>query len=125
MSAEYWAACRRHELLVQRCRDCGTHQFYPRILCTACPGRLLDWVRASGRGTVRSFTVVHRPLSEAFAADVPYVVALVALAEGPTMMTHVVGCDAEAVRIGLPVEVVFDNRPDGVTLPMFRPAQAE
>lgn len=122
VSAEYWAACRRHELVIQRCRGCGTHQFYPRILCTSCSSRSLDWVRASGRGTVASFAVVRRPISAAFAAQVPYVVALVTLAEGPTMMSGVVGCAAEAVRIGLPVEVVFDDLPDGVTLPKFRPA---
>jgi len=122
VAAEYWAACRRHELVIQRCRGCGAHQFYPRILCASCASRSLDWVRASGRGTVASYTVVRRAISEAFAARVPYVVALVALAEGPTMMSEVVGCAAESVRIGLPVEVVFDDLPDGVTLPKFRPA---
>ncbi len=123
-SAEYWAGCRRHELLIQRCRDCGGHQFYPRILCAACHGRSLDWVRASGRGTVRSYTIVRRPISEAFSEDVPYVVALVALAEGPTMMSWVVDCPPEKLRVGLAVAVAFDDRPEGVTLPVFRPAQA-
>lgn len=121
-TAEFWAACRRGELWIQQCGSCGRHQFYPRVLCTACSGRDLAWVRACGRATVRSYTVVRRPVSEAYAADVPYVVALVLLEEGPTMMTHVVACPAEAVRIDMPVEVTFREWADGVTVPVFRPA---
>lgn len=123
-TAEYWAACRRHELLIQRCPDCETHQFYPRLVCASCCSRSLQWVRASGLGKVKTFTIVRRPVSQAYAAEVPYVVALVALREGPTMMSHVVGCKAEEVRIGMPVEVVFEDWPEGVTVPKFRPAQA-
>lgn len=121
-SAEYWAGCRRHELLIQRCSDCGRHQFYPRLMCAACAGRSLEWARASGRGRVKSFTIVRRAVSEAYVADVPYVVALIELEEGPTMMSNVVGCPVEDVRIGLPVEVVFEDWPGEVTVPKFRPA---
>ena len=121
-TAEYWAGARRHELMIQRCNSCGRHQFYPRVLCTACSGRMMTWVRASGRGTVSSYTIVRRPVSEAYAPDVPYVVALVALAEGPTMMSHVVGIVPEAVRIGLAVEVAFQDWTDVVSVPVFRPA---
>lgn len=123
-TAEYWAGCRRHELLIQCCSDCAAHQFYPRILCTRCSGRSLRWVRASGRGTIRSFTIVRRAVSAAYAAEVPYVVALIRLEEGPTLMSNVVGCDVEAVTMGMPVEVVFDDWPGGVTVPKFRPASA-
>jgi uncharacterized OB-fold protein len=70
---------------------------------------------------VRSFTVVHRAVSEAYAPDVPYVVALVALDEGPTMMTHIVACAPGAVRIGLPVQVDFRPWAEGVMVPVFRP----
>ncbi len=122
-TAEYWAACRRHELLIQRCSDCATHQFYPRLVCASCSGRSLQWVRASGLGTLRTFAIVRRPVSQAYAAEVPYVVALVELREGPTMMSNVVGCSVDEVRIGMPVEVVFDDWPEGVTVPKFRPAQ--
>ena len=108
-TAGYWAGAKRHELMIQQCSSCGRHQFYPRVLCTACSSRMVTWVRASGQATVTSYTVVRRPVSEAYAADVPYVVALVALKEGPTMMTHVVGIDPEDVRIGLSVEVAFQD----------------
>jgi uncharacterized OB-fold protein len=121
-TAEYWAGCRRHELLIQCCASCGAHQFYPRILCTSCSGRSLQWVRACGRGTIASFTVVRRAVSEAYAAEVPYVVALIRLEEGPTLMSNVVGCAVEAVTMGMPVEVVFEDWPGDVSVPKFRPA---
>ncbi len=121
-TAEYWAGCARHELLMQRCADCGAHQFYPRVLCVTCSGRALEWVRASGRGRLRSYTIVRRAGSEAYAAEVPYVVALVALEEGPTMMSGIVGCKPEDVRIGMPVRVVFEDWSAGVSIPKFTPA---
>ena len=121
-TAEYWAACKRRELVVQRCSSCGMHQFYPRVLCTGCSARTLEWVRASGRGAVKSYTVVRRAVSEAYVAEVPYVVALIALEEGPTMMSNVVGCDPESVRIGMPVQVVFEDWSETVTVPKFAPA---
>lgn len=120
-TAAYWAACRRHELLVQRCDVCAAHQFYPRLICTSCGSRSLQWVRASGRGTLKSFTIVRQAVSPAYAAEVPYVVALVTLDEGPTMMSRIVDCELERIRIGMPLEVVFQDWPEGATLPMFRP----
>jgi uncharacterized OB-fold protein len=123
-TAEYWAGCQRHELLIQRCTDCAAYQFYPRLLCTRCSGRSLQWVRASGRGTITSFTIVRRAVSAGYAAEVPYVVALIRLEEGPTLMSNVVGCGVEEVVMGMPVEVVFDDWPGGVTVPKFRPASA-
>jgi uncharacterized OB-fold protein len=120
-AAEYWEGCRRHELLIQRCENCGIHQFYPRLLCGSCSGRSLAWVRASGRGTIKSFTIVRRAVSDAYAADVPYVVALVTLEEGPTMMSNVVGCGVEQLHIGMPLEVVFEDWSDSVSIAKFKP----
>jgi uncharacterized OB-fold protein len=121
-TAEYWAGCKRHELLIQRCIDCGAAQFYPRMVCTQCSGLTLQWVRASGRADLVTFTIVHRAVSQAYAGEVPYVVALVRLEEGPTMMTNVVSCAAEKLQIGMSLEVVFDDWTDEVTVPKFRPA---
>lgn len=121
-TAEFWAACRRHELLLQRCGGCGTVQFYPRVLCGRCGGRDLGWLRASGRGTVKSFSIVRRPVSPAYAAERPYALLLVALDEGPTMMSTLTGGDPERAFVGMPVEVAFDDWPEGVTMPRFRPA---
>lgn len=124
VSAEYWDACRRHELLIQRCGGCAKHQFYPRLVCAICSENSLQWVRASGRATLTTFTIVRRPVSRAYAAAVPYVVALVALEEGPTMMTNIVDCDVDEIRIGMALEVAFEDWPEGMTVPKFRPAGA-
>ena len=122
-SRGFWEALVRHELYVQRCRACGTTRFYPRAVCTACPGGDTEWVRASGRGTVYSFTVTHQNQAPGFREELPYVLAIVELDEGVRLMTNVVGCAPEAVRIGMPVEVVFDDVTPEVTLAKFRPAR--
>ena len=121
-SRGFWEACARHELYLQRCRDCGTTRFYPRALCPACLSSAIEWVRASGKGTVYTFTVTHQNQAPGFREEVPYVLAVVELAEGVRMMTNVVGCPPEDVRIGMPVEVVFEDVTPEVALAKFRPA---
>ncbi|MGO9264759.1 MAG: Zn-ribbon domain-containing OB-fold protein [Candidatus Binataceae bacterium] len=121
-TAPYWDAARRHELHIQRCAACGQHQFYPRIYCAQCFSDRVEWIKASGRAKVTTFTIVRRPVSPAFADDVPYVVALVTLAEGPTMMTNIVGCAPEKVAIGMPVEVTFEDWTEEISIPKFKPA---
>lgn len=121
-TAPFWSGCREHKLLIQQCTACGHHQFYPRILCTACASNQVDWVQASGRGTVKSFTIVRRPVTEAYADDTPYVIALIELDEGPTLMSNVTACDVEKVRIGMAVQVSFEAWSDDITMPLFRPA---
>ena len=117
----YWDAAARSELMLQRCVACGTHRHYPRALCPSCHADTHDWVRVSGQGRVYSFSIVRRAPSPAFAALVPYVVALIALDEGPHLLSHVVGVAPESVRIDMPVTVAFEEIGDGVKLPVFRP----
>ena len=117
LSQPFWDACKRGELVVQRCDDCGEHVFIPQVACTRCFSSKLIWVPSSGRGTVYSFTIVHRPQQPAF--TVPYAVAIVEMEEGWYTLTNIVGCDPEAVRIGLPVEVEFREMSDTITLPLF------
>jgi uncharacterized OB-fold protein len=121
-SRGFWEACARHELYFQRCRRCSTQRFYPRAVCPTCLSDAVQWVRASGRGTVWSFTVTHQNQAPGFREELPYVLAIVELAEGPRLVTNVVGCDPGAVRIGMPVEVVFEDVTPEITLPRFRPA---
>jgi len=121
-SAPYWEGCRQGELRLQQCGACNYIQFYPRLLCSQCGRREMGWVTASGLGRVKSFTIVRRAVSAAYEPEVPYVVALVELAEGPTMMSNLVDCDPEAVVTGLPVQVTFDDWTDEISVPMFRPA---
>lgn len=117
----FWEAARTGRLVLQRCRDCGRHVFYPRIACPHCQADALEWVEASGCGTIYSFTVVHANAPSAFAPDVPYVVAVVRLEEGVQMLTNIVECDPATLRCDQPVEVVFVRRDDEFTLPCFRP----
>ena len=120
----YWAAAQAHRLAMPRCRDCGHYHFYPRTLCPQCSSAQLEWKDCSGDGVVYSFTVIHRAPSPAFAAAVPYVVAVVQLAEGPRLMTNITGCVPDVVRIGMPVRVTFQKVSDEISLPMFEPAAA-
>ncbi len=123
-TAPFWAATREHRLTVQHCLECGQPRFYPRTLCPKCGSDQVEWRDCSGTGTVYSYTVVYRAPSEAFATDVPYVVAIVALDEGPHLMTNVVGCAPEQVRIGMPVRVLFKDMGGDLALPLFAPAEA-
>lgn len=112
VTAPYWDAAREGRLLLRRCDACGAVSHPPRPLCVACWSDALSWIAASGRGTIVSATIVHQPPSPAYAADVPYVLAIVDLDEGPRMMANVVGCDPRAVRIGARVRVTFEARGD-------------
>ncbi|MPY92160.1 MAG: hypothetical protein GEV08_03570 [Acidimicrobiia bacterium] len=119
----FWEATGRGELLIQRCPACAAAIFYPRPACPACGNQQLGWETASGRGTVHTFSVARRPTHPKFTGDEPYVVAVVALDEGPRMTTNIVECDPGEVRIGMPVELVFDEvGEDGFALPLFRPS---
>jgi uncharacterized protein len=117
---EWFAAARVRRLLVQTCRACGHHQHHPRAVCTRC-GRTdrLGWTEAAGTGTVDSFTVVHRSPGPGF--DPPYVIARVRLAEGPLLLTRIVGCPPGTVRCDQPVRLGWWTPPGGEPLPVFTP----
>jgi len=122
LTTPYWQAAARGEFLLPHCTACGEFHFYPRAVCPHCGADWLDWRRASGIGEVYSYTVVHRAPSKGFEAGVPYVVAVVALAEGPHMMTRLINIAPSKVRIGLRVAVEFEKQDDETSLPVFRPA---
>ena len=123
LTTPYWEAARQERLVMPRCDDCGRYHFYPRTLCPHCSSSKLQWTAVSGKGEVYSFTVIHRAPSPAFATAVPYVVASVKLAEGPHLMTNVVGVAVDDVRVGMRVKVTFKNFSDEATLPMFEPVE--
>jgi uncharacterized protein len=116
-TAPYWEAAAQGRLVVQRCRSCDHAQLYGRYHCTACGGPVA-WDEASGRGTVYSFTIIRQQFSRSFRHLLPYVVALVDLEEGPRIMTNVVGVEPSDLRVGMPVQVRFDEG-----LPLFEPRQ--
>jgi hypothetical protein len=121
-SKGYWEGCQRRELVVQRCASCGRLRHYPRALCPICLSDAVEWVRCSGRGTVYTFTVTYQNQAPGFRDQLPYVLAYVELAEGVRLLTNIVDCAPEAVCIGMPVAVVFEDASAAVTLPKFRPA---
>jgi uncharacterized OB-fold protein len=116
----FFEACARHELVLQRCGACGTLRYYPRALCPACLSAKTEYQRTSGRGTVYTFTVTHQNQAPGFRDELPYVMAYVQLDEGPRILTNIVHTDPQAVRIGLPVEVVFEEFDEGLALPKFQ-----
>ena len=120
-SRHYWEGCRKHQLLIQHCPGCGHYQFYPRSFCTECMRREPIWLRASGHGAIVTWTIVRRPVSEAYAVETPYVIALIRLDEGPVMMSQVTACDPEQMKSGMRVEVIFEKWSDDVTMPKFKP----
>jgi uncharacterized OB-fold protein len=125
LTAPYWAAAREHRFVLPRCSSCKRFHFYPRSVCPHCRSPDITWETASGTGEVYSYTVVHRAPSPTFAQKAPYIVVVVALAEGPHMMTRLDGVAPEAVRIGMRVQVDFEDATDSVSLPIFRPAAAK
>lgn len=130
----FWEGCGRHELVLQRCRACNTVQFRPRAVCASCLSGEIEHFVASGRGHVYTYTVTHQNQDPRFRDACPYVLAYVELEEGPQLMTHIVGCAPDDVRIGMRVEVDFadlDIDPikdagrgieGGAAIPRFRPA---
>jgi uncharacterized OB-fold protein len=117
--AGFFAATREHRLAYQRCSACGRTASYPRSLCPHCGSLDVVLHSSEGRGVVHSFTTQMRPGGPAFAADVPYTLALVDLDEGFRAFGDVVGVEVGEVSIGLPVQVVFDDVTEDVTLPRF------
>lgn len=117
----FWDAARENTLKIQKCPDCGSFVFYPRIVCPYCFGESLEWVQATGKGTVYSYTIVENNAPSFFQEDMPYVVAIIRLAEGVQMMSNIVECDPYSVHCDMPVEVVFEKADETFTLPKFRP----
>jgi uncharacterized OB-fold protein len=122
-SQQFWDGCKAHELSAQRCRDCRKFRWPPQAFCPHCYSWNFEWTRLKDTGTVCSFVVVHYVSISAFQDDVPYVVAHITIDgtdERVTMISNVIGCPWEEVRVGMPVRVVFEDVTSEVTLPKFR-----
>lgn len=116
----YWESLKAHAMRVQWCGECGRWVFYPRAVCPHCGGVSLEWRAVSGRGTLYSFTVVHRAPTAELQAEAPYVVGLIDLEEGVRMMGRLGGVGLDEVRIGMVVRVEYHDVTSEVTLPTFR-----
>lgn len=120
----YFDHARRNELVLQECGDCGSRHAYARTVCPRCFSADLMTVTSAGKGTVYSWTTLHRPGTPAFADDVPYTIVLVDLDEGVRVLADLVTDDPGDPSVGMPVRVVFDQVSDEITLPRFVPEGA-
>jgi uncharacterized protein len=121
ISAGFWDAARRHELVIQRCTGCGHYRHYPQPRCPDCGSGEWSWAPVSGQGTIYTFTVTHHRFAQAFRDETPYAVATIELAEGVRMVSDLPPEDTADVAIGAPVEVFFEDLEEAaVTLPRFR-----
>lgn len=116
----FYAAAAEGELRFQQCPACGHRQFYPRALCTAC-GATPEWVTASGRGVVYTFTILRQFHAEHFRDELPYVVAMIELEEGVKMFGTITDCDPASVCIGMALEAYAVEVEAGVAIPFWRP----
>jgi uncharacterized OB-fold protein len=119
----YWDATAEGRLVLPRCTECQTIIWYPRPFCPSCASTSVEWIQASGHGTVYSFTVNRRGVADmsAYANAGVYVLAYVELEEGPRVMTNIVDCDPDSVRIGQKVQLVFHDTGQGTALARFKP----
>jgi hypothetical protein len=121
----FWDAAAHHKLVMQRCLDCGAFIWTPRPACYECGSEQLEWTELSGKGRVYSFTVIRqvvgRAASKAFEKDIPYVIAWVDLDEGPRMISNIIGCPVEDVKLDMTVAVVFEQQWPEIWLPKFQP----
>ena len=119
---EFWEGCRHHSLLIQKCHSCGALRHYPRPMCPKCNSMDYEWVKAGGKGKIYSWIVAVHQVHPAL--KTPYIIAIVELEEGVRMNTNIVDCQPEELSLGMPVEVVFDDITQEVTLPKFRRVSA-
>ena len=119
----YWDGLNHGKLMLQVCGDCARITHPPGPVCSSCLSDNVTYREAKGLGTVYAFTVSHRPLHEEFKKDLPYVVALVDLDEGVRIMTWLVGCKPEDMRIGMRVKATYERITDEIALHRFQPAQ--
>jgi uncharacterized OB-fold protein len=122
-SQPFWAALGEHRLEIQRCAHCGAWVHYPRRRCPVCLSAELGWHEVDGAARITSFTVTHTPTAPVFADEVPQLLGVVELDQGPRLTTTFVGITPEELRVGLRVRPVFDDLTNEVTLLRFEPAE--
>jgi uncharacterized OB-fold protein len=123
MAGEFYAFCKKHELRFQRCSDCGTWRHVPRDLCAKCGSFSWEWAKSSGKGKLFSWTTAMQPMLPQFADLIPYSPVVIEMDEGVRLVSWLTDVPDDQLRLGLPVEVVFDDVTPEVTLPKFRRAK--
>ncbi|MCU4183444.1 Zn-ribbon domain-containing OB-fold protein [Acidiferrimicrobium sp. IK] len=118
----FWDAVRGGRFLIVRCRSCGAAHHYPRPFCPSCWSEEVEWEQASGRATLYTWSTVFVNDAPPFSSRLPYVAAVVDLEEGPRVMTNVVGCPPEELRVGMALTVAYEEATPEITIPVFTPA---
>jgi uncharacterized OB-fold protein len=124
-SAPFWDGCHAHKLLAQKCDACGRWRWPVAAVCPHCRTLGGTWSELRGTGAISSYVVVHHATHPAFADAVPYAIVFVALDEAPgdlLLTSNLIDCDWEKIKVGMRVEVTFDDVTESATLPLFRPA---
>lgn len=120
--APFWESINNHQAKIQECSDCGIMRFIPLEICPKCHSGVYQWAAISGRGSVYTYTIIHRAPTPAYQADAPYVIAHVTLEEGPRMIANMVGINPDDVKIGMPVHITYFHVGDGKSLFAFAPS---
>lgn len=119
LTRPFWAGGLSGELRLQRCSDCGHLRYPVSAICPRCLSPAAAWTATSGRGTVLSYIVFERAYHESWREQVPYVVALIELDEGPVLISNVIGAEPSRVAVGQRVTVTFPRRGAEAALPQF------
>lgn len=122
LTKEFYDFCKQEDLHFQRCSSCNTFRHVPREMCAQCNSFDWEWVRASGKGTVYTWTVVERALHPAFMEDTPMAPVVVEMEEGVRLLANMLDCPPDQLEIGMPVTIAYEAVTDEVTLPRFRKA---
>lgn len=120
--APYWEYMKKHDMRIQKCAKCGKLRMYPRPMCDACYSMEYEWVPVSGKGKVYSWCITHQPVHPAFKDELPFNIAEIELEEGVRIRSTVIDAAPDELYIGMPVELVYDDVTEDVTLPKFRKA---
>ena len=121
LSAPFWEGAKRHELVIQRCKQCSNFIHYPREQCPVCFSQDLEFQAVSGKGRVYAFTNVHQSQHPAFQEDAPYCFAIVQLDEGPRLVTNIVGCELDEIHCDIAVQATYHEASPDWTLVYFEP----
>jgi uncharacterized protein len=120
-SRPFWEGCKHHRLSFQRCLECGRLRSLPAIICPHCHSRDMEWFVSNGRGKIYTYAIYHQAFQPAFKGDLPYVVAVVELDEGPFMLTNITGCNHDLLKCEMRVGVVWEDITEEFSLPKFKP----
>lgn len=121
-SQPFWDAAKEHKLTLKKCSKCGNIDHPPYLYCTNCMADEHEWIEASGKAKLVAYAINEFGVPFPFWEDLPYVVAMIDLPEGPRMISNIVECDQDKLENGMDLEVVWDDVSEDISLPKWKPA---